>query len=298
MFVSKEGAVDKLSMYLIVVKIMSSETFHHKTLSYVRQPIANNSESSRKLRHTQQLHKTMMKINRALVSSPRRNFSTSHISSFSVSSPHKKRLVLLLFPGYEILDAFGPLEFFSAVDRVVGSTLGYSVDVIGERKGLLEANGGPMFAFVNHNIDEYLEQKKKIDLLLVPGGQGTRKLTQDPIFLENLKKLCLESKTIATICTGSHLLAKTGLLDGKKATSNKFAFPLALQNGPKVDWQAHARWVKDGDIFTSSGVAAGMDMALKVIERDFGLEAAESLAHRLEYIWNKDPNNDPFEAKI
>jgi transcriptional regulator GlxA family with amidase domain len=97
-----------------------------------------------------------------------------------------------------------------------------------------------------------------------------------------------------TVCTGSALLARTGLLDGRPATSNKLAWDWVVQQGPRVRWQRRARWVDDGNVLTSSGVSAGIDMALSLVERLNGREMAITSARNMEYVWNLDPANDPF----
>jgi transcriptional regulator GlxA family with amidase domain len=97
-----------------------------------------------------------------------------------------------------------------------------------------------------------------------------------------------------SVCNGASLLAAAGLLDGRPATTNKAYWDLATAPGPKVKWVTRARWVDDGKIVTSSGVSAGMDMTLHVIERLFGSKAAEGLAQGTEYEWHRDPKWDPF----
>ena len=105
------------------------------------------------------------------------------------------------------------------------------------------------------------------------------------------------SALVTTVCTGSALLARTGRLDGIAATSNKAAFKWVMAQGPKVDWKAEARWVEDGKFMTSSGVSAGMDMALAAVQRLYGEAEAERVATRTEYDWKRDASWDPF-AKI
>ena len=95
------------------------------------------------------------------------------------------------------------------------------------------------------------------DVLLIPGGIGTRKEMANPQFLAELKRLAEASRIVATVCTGSFLLARTGLLDGRKATSNKRVFQLVKSNAPKVQSIEKARWVEEDRYFTSSGVALG-----------------------------------------
>src|SRR5205814_2054200 len=123
---------------------------------------------------------------------------------------------------------------------------------------------------------------------------GTLKELNNTAFLDWLKQRASKAEIVMSVCSGSALLAKAGLLDGRKATSNKQYFQVAANQGPKVKWVKKARWVDDGDRITSSGVSAGIDMALHVIERLYGEQTAKSLATGTEYIWSRDPDNDPF----
>ncbi len=100
-----------------------------------------------------------------------------------------------------------------------------------------------------------------------------------------------------TVCTGSILLAMTGVLDGRKATTNKLDFIATVPLGPNVEWVRQARWVEDGKFFTSSGVSAGMDMALAAVSRLFGREVADEMAEGTEYDWHDDADWDPFAAR-
>jgi transcriptional regulator GlxA family with amidase domain len=132
------------------------------------------------------------------------------------------------------------------------------------------------------------------DILLVPGGFGTRRAVRDEAFLARLAAAARRVPVTATVCTGSALLARTGLLDDRPATSNKIAWDWVVQQGPRVRWQRRARWVDDGDIVTSSGVSAGIDMALALIARLEGRDLALASARNMEYVWREDPADDPF----
>ena len=90
------------------------------------------------------------------------------------------------------------------------------------------------------------------------------------------------------------LLAKAGILDGRRATTNKVAFAWVASQSSRVDWQKTARWVVDGKFMTSSGVSAGTDMALGLVEKLYGRAMADSVARAAEYRWNNDPADDPF----
>ena len=97
-----------------------------------------------------------------------------------------------------------------------------------------------------------------------------------------------------SVCSGSGVLAHAGILDGRKATSNKLFFSAITEQAKQVDWQKNARWVEDGKVFTSSGVSAGTDMSLAVIAKHYGIERAQSIAVMTEYEWQADPSNDAF----
>jgi len=126
------------------------------------------------------------------------------------------------------------------------------------------------------------------DVLLIPGGIGTRKEMANPQFIAGLKRLAEASRIVTTVCTGSLLLARTGLLDGRKATSNKRVFQLVKGYAPKVEWIAKARWMEDGKYF--------MDMTLAVIAKLCGREKSLEIASRAEYEWHEESSWDPFAA--
>ena len=134
------------------------------------------------------------------------------------------------------------------------------------------------------------------DIVLVPGGLGTRSLVRDAEYLGWLREWAGSAALVTSVCTGSGLLAAAGLLDGYRATSNKRAVDWARSQGPGVTWVARARWVHDRDRWTSSGVAAGMDMAAALLGDLFGAEEAERAANEIELDLHRDPDRDPFAA--
>ena len=198
-----------------------------------------------------------------------------------IAIPLKIRAVL--FPDFELLDVFGPLELFGALgDRV-------SIEMVAETPGLIRSHQGPQCL-----AESSLSATTTPDVLLIPGGQGARDQVKNPAFLESLRLLAENSHLVATICTGSALLAKTGLLDGKQATSNKQAFEWVCEQGSHVTWIRKARWIENGKFFTSSGVSAGMDMTLALIAHLFGREESLRISHYAEYLWNEKSSHDPF----
>jgi putative intracellular protease/amidase len=197
-----------------------------------------------------------------------------------------KTIGAVIFPGFELLDLFGPLEMFGMLEdapdiRMVAATM----DPVKSRQGPASV------------VDATFAEGSAFDLLLVPGGPGTRPGVEDSGLIGWLSEASDASDLVTTVCTGSALLARTGRLDGIAATSNKAAFAWVKEQGPKVDWKPEARWVEDGKFMTSSGVSAGMDMALAAIQRLYGAAEAERVVVRTEYDWKRDPSWDPF-AKI
>jgi transcriptional regulator GlxA family with amidase domain len=189
----------------------------------------------------------------------------------------------VIFPGFELLDIFGPLEMLGMLREQV------SITMLAEKPGEVRSNQGPKGV-----ADAALADVSALDVLLVPGGWGTRTEVQNAPFLDLLRARAKEARFVASICTGSALLAKTGVLDGKRATSNKLAFDWVTSQGPNVIWIREARWVEDGNIYTSSGVSAGMDMTLGLIQRLFDRSMSLQIARWAEYSWHEDKTVDPF----
>jgi len=197
-------------------------------------------------------------------------------------TPGRKIVGVVLYPGFEVLDVFGPVEMWAYVPD-------FQVVMISQNGGAVRSAQG-----VSTLSDYSFANAPQLDIMMVPGGEGTFTELNNQVFLDFIKKQDQATQLTTSVCTGSALLAKAGLLKGRKATSNKNFFSLAVQQDPSVDWQGKARWVEDGKYITSSGVSAGTDMALGLVAKLYGSERAGLLAHSLEYEWNSDPTNDPF----
>ena len=197
-----------------------------------------------------------------------------------------RTLGVLLFPDFELLDVFGPVEMFGNLMGVV------NVVMVGREPGLVRSAQGPRV-----QADHGLADCPPLDLVMVPGGIGTREAIRDAALLDWLRARVAAAEVAMTVCTGTELLAEAGLLDGRRATTNKMLFTRLESEWPLVRWVREARWVEDGKFVTSSGVSAGIDMALAVIARIVGLQASEALAAATEYEWHRDASWDPF-AKV
>jgi putative intracellular protease/amidase len=201
-----------------------------------------------------------------------------------VSAPPKPlRVGVVLFEGFELLDVFGPLEMLGERSEIT---------MLAERAGAVASIQGPRCV-----VDRTLADAGALDVLLVPGGYGTRREAANLPFLDGLRRLSESSRFVASVCTGSALLAKAGILDGRRATTNKRAYAWVVSQGAKVHWVPQARWVEDGKFFTSSGVTAGIDMALGLLAHLCGREASVAAALGAEYEWHEDKEWDPF-AKL
>lgn len=201
-------------------------------------------------------------------------------------APGRKVVGIVLYPGFEVLDVFGPVEMWAYVPD-------FQIVMISQTGGAVKSAQG-----VSAVADYSFETAPKLDIMMVPGGNGTLTELNNATMLEFIRKQDETTQLTTSVCTGSALLAKAGVLKGRKATSNKNFFSLAVQQDPSVDWQGKARWVEDGKYITSSGVSAGTDMALGLVAKLYGKERAGLLAHSLEYQWSDDPSNDPFAVNF
>lgn len=201
---------------------------------------------------------------------------------------HTWMIGAVVFPGFELLDLYGPLEMFGMLDgRVCDGRL--KIVMLAERPGEVASVQGPRVM-----ADRAIDEAGECDVLLVPGGPGVRTEIGNAALTGLLRAQAARSRLVASVCTGAALLARAGLLDGRRATSNKLAFDWVRSQGPAVNWVREARWVRDGHIYTSAGVSAGMDMALGLIADELGRDIAVAVSRRAEYVWNGDASADPF----
>ena len=188
---------------------------------------------------------------------------------------------LLLFPGFEPLDAFGPVEAFAIAER--DGAAPFHVVAIAERADPVPMRGGPR-ALPDHT----LEAAPPLDLLLVPGGPGTRTAYADAELRAFLRAQATRVEVLASVCTGAALLGAAGLLDGLPATTNRRSFDWVVSvSSPSVKWDRSARYVDAGRVVTSAGVSAGTDMALHLVARLAGEDVAQAAAMRMEYRWER-----------
>lgn len=190
---------------------------------------------------------------------------------------------VLIYEKFETLDVFGPIQMFgSALEKFQITTVAETCRQVTSRHG--------QSVKVDHTFADNLDY----DLILVPGGPGTWNEIDNAKVLDWIRLASTKAEVVMSVCTGAALLAKAGVLENRAATTNKMEFDWVTQFGNNVDWQGRARWVGDGKLFTSSGVSAGMDMSLAVIEHLWDAQTAEESATHAEYVRQRDPDDDPF----
>jgi transcriptional regulator GlxA family with amidase domain len=196
-----------------------------------------------------------------------------------------QKVNFFVFDDFETLDFFGVVEIFGRLKE------SYDLKFVSLEGGVITSSQQTPI------VTEPISSIDTSGILVVPGGMGTRKLVAHHEWIEQLTELSLLAPYVLTICTGAALLAKTGLLNNQKATSNKRAFDWVMSTNQAVKWQRKARWVVAGKYYTSSGVSAGMDMALGFIADRHGQACAQKIAYDIEYVWNDCPEEDIFIGK-
>ncbi|KAJ4411834.1 hypothetical protein N0V91_000970 [Didymella pomorum] len=220
-----------------------------------------------------------------------------------------KNFGVVLFPGFQLLDICGPLDALNVLSN--SHTLNLSIlaatrDPVGTQHSAQDERG----SYFNQSIvptHTFEEAPKDLEVLIIPGGLGNRSDENMKPVVEFLISLGLSSssqkdqrgdiKWILTVCTGSEILARTGALDGRRATTNKRAFNQVKEKHPQVKWVTKARWVVDDEFWTSSGISAGIDLTFAWMSAVFGEETAQYVADRSEYERNTDPQNDRYAER-
>jgi transcriptional regulator GlxA family with amidase domain len=195
---------------------------------------------------------------------------------------------VLIFDDVEVLDFAGPFEVFSRTRTVAGAesrrtddSAPFETFTVARSRDAVTAIGGltvtPRYSWAD---------APPIDILVVPGGFGTRALLNDQAMLEWIRETAARSRQLTSVCTGALLLAKIGLLQGKRATTHWAGLDLLASIDPTIRVQRDRRVVHDG-VFTSAGISAGIDMAFAVVEQICGRDVAIETAHYIEYPWGQ-----------
>lgn len=194
----------------------------------------------------------------------------------------RKQVGILIFKDVEVLDFCGPFEVFSATrvneEKRREEASPFNVFLVSETKDLIATTGG-MKVIPDYSFNDC----PPVDILVVPGGWGTRKEMNNAFLLSWVAERGKKVEALASVCTGSLLLGKAGLLEGKRATTHWRSLDWMIELFPKTRVEKGLHFVEDGNLFTSAGISAGIDMALQVVRRYFGESVARATAKHMEY---------------
>ena len=201
----------------------------------------------------------------------------------------KRALVIPVFSGFQILDVTGPVAIFEAATYFAGDG-GYDVTLVSGDGGSVVSSSGVAVA------TRPLTDVCRVDTLLVPGGAGTRDPALDPRLVDYLRLRAGDCRRVASVCTGAFLLARSGLLDGRRATTHwRHAAHLARRH-PAVKVLADRIWVNDGRFWSSAGVCAGIDLALALVTDDLGREVARQSAREVVVYYQRPGGQSQFST--
>jgi transcriptional regulator GlxA family with amidase domain len=204
-----------------------------------------------------------------------------------------RRVVIAVFPGIQTLDVLGPAEVFATATALKGGGDGYAVEVVAPEPGPLPTSSVPL------HPDLTLEAcRGPIDLLLVPGGRGVSAAARDERLIRWLRDAATRSRRVASVCTGAFLLARAGLLDGRRATTHWASCGELARRHPEVQVDPEPIFVRDGNVITSAGVTAGMDLALALVEEDLGRATALEAARWLVLFVKRPGGQAQFSAQL
>ncbi|MGA7564161.1 MAG: DJ-1/PfpI family protein [Desulfobaccales bacterium] len=202
----------------------------------------------------------------------------------------RRQVGILIFPEVEVLDFCGPYEVFTAARldeaRRREDPSPFQVWVVAEQEEAIATAAGMRVL-----PDCALAACPALDILVVPGGWGTRRQLQNETLIDWLAergRQVISSGTLASVCTGALLLGQAGLLDGRRATTHWRSLQLLRESFPRVTVEERLHVVEDGNLITSAGIAAGLDLALKVVARYYGEGVARATARHMEYRYPQD----------
>ena len=191
-------------------------------------------------------------------------------------------VAIFIFNEVEVLDFAGPFEVFAATDELAGHTL-FNTYTVAELPGVVRARHG-LRVVPAHTF----ETAPSPDIIVIPGGSGTQALLNRPVIIEWLRRQSRVAQYTVSVCTGALLLAKAGLLEGLQATTHHRALDLLRELAPTATVHSDRRFLDNGQLLTSAGISAGIDVSLHLVARLHAREVAEKTSAHIEYLWAND----------
>jgi transcriptional regulator GlxA family with amidase domain len=205
---------------------------------------------------------------------------------------------MVAYPGANALDVIGPLEVFSVAARLAphdaGEVPAYTIEVVATKPGALETQSG--IGLVASGALGAVHGE--IDTLLVTGGLGTPAALEDHVLLSGIRRLASRARRLGSVCTGSFVLAAAGLLDGRRATTHWMWCRTLASRFPRLRVEPDPIFVRDGNVYTSAGVTAGMDLALALVEEDLGRHIALQVARQMVLFLRRPGGQSQFSAQL
>lgn len=210
---------------------------------------------------------------------------STHVNAVPDEMTAMLNVAIYVYPEVEVLDFAGPYEVFTTASRVhlnkaLPGPEPFKVFTVAREKGNVRARAG-LVVTPDFTMED---THPPVDVLLVPGGVVTAELAM-PAVSKWIQRTAANAQITVSVCTGAFLLAQAGLLDGKNATTHWEDVAEMREMFPRVNVLEERRWVDEGDVVTSAGISAGMDMSLHLVERIAGLELAVHTARQMDYDW-------------
>ncbi|MDI1251430.1 MAG: DJ-1/PfpI family protein [Lacunisphaera sp.] len=193
----------------------------------------------------------------------------------------RRNVAILIFPEVEVLDFAGPFEVFAVTGELNADT--FHTFTVAETPGSIRARNGLKIV-----PDFTLENAPAPEVLIVPGGAGTRPLLKKPAVLEWIRQRARQAEIVASVCTGSLVLAQAGLLHNLRATTHYENFADLADLAPETEVVEDVRFTDNGQVLTAAGISAGIDLSLHLVSRLLGEPVATRTARYMEYHWRND----------
>jgi transcriptional regulator GlxA family with amidase domain len=205
-----------------------------------------------------------------------------------------RRVVIIAFPGVTLLDISGPAQVFAELQEIELPTASYSLSYLSASGGLVQTDVGMMVDTAPISS----VRPHEVDTLVIPGGPGIWELRQDATLMNWILEVLPKARRIASVCLGAFVLAWTGALDGKRAATHWRYCPRLADSFPSIRVEPNAIFVKDGRVWSSAGVSAGIDLALAMIEEEFGHTTALDIARRLVVFLKRPGGQSQFSTVL
>jgi transcriptional regulator GlxA family with amidase domain len=203
-------------------------------------------------------------------------------------------VAIVAFPGVTLLDISGPAQVFAELQEIELPTASYSLSYLSASGGLVQTDVGMMIDTAPISS----VRPQEVDTLVIPGGPGIWELRQDADLMDWISEVLPKARRIASVCLGAFVLAWTGVLDGKRAATHWRYCPRLADSFPSIRVEPNAVFVKDGRVWSSAGVSAGIDLALAMIEEDFGHTTALDIARRLVVFLKRPGGQSQFSTVL